>query len=332
MHSSCKTLSILLVFLLSFYSAFAQVTLKSGPTPAGGLDAVALTFYKINFTKAQRTALADVDIEFILAINPDGVATVEKVNGLTDQVLLDSLYNAGSQLPKFQPKIVKGERQSSLYFFQMRFPTYDAVIPQGAMQDVIRFNAAAYEDFDTIQVSGQRYDILIGGVANTFLGNASSYLSPGGGMKLEVMYAGKKGFGGGLMMSFYGNKRKKEFPIPSDRAQNSAPPTLLVGAGVTKELFKKERTEVILQFELNMAVQNITPRDGENDKDYTQFNGFSPGLVGHYLLKLGKPKTNYYYGMPSLYYNYLNFHAAVRPMFLDLKEASGVMLERRDFL
>ena len=146
-------------------------------------------------------------------------------------------------------------------------------------------------------------------------------------MKTEVMMVGKKGFGGGILMSFYGNKLKQAYPIDSERDQNSAPPTLLLGFGLNKTMLKKERREANVQLELNYAVQNVTPRLNESDEDWTQLHGFSPGIVGNYLIQFGKNKSYYYYGRPAVYSHYFNVHGAVRPVFFNLKQASGIMLE-----
>ncbi|PSR54360.1 hypothetical protein AHMF7605_12985 [Adhaeribacter arboris] len=146
-------------------------------------------------------------------------------------------------------------------------------------------------------------------------------------MKMDLMFTGKKGISGGLIMSFYGNKLKQEYHLFTSRDQNSAPPTMLLGVGVNKFIFQQEHREFNLQLAVCYAIQNITPKLNESDQEWTQLEGFSPGLVANYLVKIGKDKVGYYYGSPLLRNNYLNFHGAIRPVFFHLKQASGLMLE-----
>jgi hypothetical protein len=303
-----KTITIFITLIFAAFHGNCQIdSLNFGPEPVGGINKLALVYYKIDFTKEQRKALQDKEIEFIYLIDPAGHATLEEINGVVEKAILDSLQQATSRLPRFYPRRVNGIAES--------------------FQQAASYQETAYEDFAYIHKSGARLDILFGGVANGFLGSPGKYLGPGGGMKIEIMGIGKKGIGGGLLMSFYGNKLRQNYPIDSDRAQNSAPPTMLVGFGLNKALVKKERREFNAQVEFNYAIQNITASLGENDKDWTQLKGFSPGLVGNYLIQVGKNKTAYYYGSPSIFCHYLNIHGAVRPVFFNLKEARGVMLE-----
>ena len=122
------------------------------------------------------------------------------------------------------------------------------------------------------------------------------------------------------------NKLKKDFPIASLRPQNSAPPTLFIGLALSKSVMSGKRNELILQLELNMAFQNITAKLNDTDKEWTQFKGFSPGLVAHYLVQIGKSKFTHY-AEPMLTNHYINFHGAIRPLFYDVKQANGVMVE-----
>ncbi|GAB2526260.1 hypothetical protein [Rufibacter soli] len=267
--------------------------------------------------------MQEKDLEFLYSIAADGTPKLEKIEGITDPTILDSLTRVSGRLPAFKPRKVNGVAESGLYMMTIRFPSPLAV----GLPGVQEYTQTAYEDFDHIHRSGQRYDIIFGLVGNSFLGKAGNHLGLGGGMKMEILYAGKKGVGGGMLMSFYGNGLKQDFPIASDRKQNAAPPTLLMGLAANKMLVKKERREFLVQLELNYVIQNITARENEQDEDWTQFYGFSPGLVAHYALQLGQPKAYYYYGTPSLYHHYLNFHVALRPMFMNHRNASGTMVE-----
>ena len=290
---------------------------------------MALPFYKIKFSKEQRALLKQKEIELVFSIDEQGVAKLEDIQGIADQAIQDSLQQAAAKVPKFHPRTVDGAKESSLYFLKFQLPDYgtENILsrPQGYFSG--NYTEPALEDFEYIHKSGERLDILFGAVGNTFVGKPADYLSPGGGMKMDLMYTGKRGYGGGMIMSFYGNKLKQNYPINSSRDQNSAPPTLLIGAGINKVLQVKEKSELMVQLELSYAVQNITPKLETQDEDWVQLNGFSPGLVLNYLRKIGKDKPVYYYGRPSIFNHYVNFHGAIRPVFFDLKEATGLMAE-----
>ncbi|AKQ46780.1 hypothetical protein TH63_15970 [Rufibacter radiotolerans] len=318
-----KPVFLVLLFLCLSASAYSQTNGVEEAQPAGGVSTLALEYFKIRFTREQKKLLQNRDLEFLYSIAADGTATLEKIDGVTNPTILDSLTLASGRLHKFKPRKVNGVAENGLYGMTIRFPSPMAMGIQGAQE----YTQTAYEGFEYIHRSGQRFDIIFGGVANTFLGKAGDYLGAGGGMKLEMLYAGKKGVGGGMLMSFYGNGLTQDFPIASDRKQNAAPPTLMLGLAANKMLASKERREFLLQLELNYVVQNITPKENEQDENWTQFHGFSPGLVAHYAVQLGKPKAYYYYGTPSLYHHYLNFHVALRPMFMNHRNASGTMAE-----
>ncbi|HEY4650633.1 MAG TPA: hypothetical protein VIG72_04420, partial [Pontibacter sp.] len=293
----------------------------------GGVAQLALTYYKIDFTKEQRQLLQGLGIELIYAIDPQGVPTLEKVNGITDEAILDSLRSATSRLPAFTPRRVAGERESALYFLQLHFPEYSISETVLTTQQVTTYRQIRPEDVAYIHKSGERLDVLFGGAANTFIWKPGEYLATGGGMKVELMYTGKRGIGGGMVMSFYGNKLKQDYPLSVQRELNAAPPTLFIGLGASKILKTSERSEFQVQAELSYAVQNVTPKLDGNDKDWVQLRGISPAVVANYSVKLGKDKISFYYGAPAVYNHYLSLHAGVRPVFFNLKEATGVMVD-----
>ena len=318
------------LFILATFQGFSQTAnVSTGPEPIGGASKVVLPFYKIRFSPEQRAILRQQEIELIFAVDEQGMATLEDVQGVTDKAILDSIHLAATKVPAFNPRVTNGTRESSLFFLKFQLPAY------GTQQSLSRqqlyfpnsFKKAGLDDFEYIHKSGQRLDMLIGIVVNGFIGKPGEYLFPGGGMKLDLLYTGSKNYGGGMIMGFYGNELKQKYPISSGREHNSAPPTLLLGAGINKFLEVKDRHELMAQLELCYAVQNITPKLDYNDEDWVQLQGFSPGLVINYLVKLGKDKAAYAYGTPSIFSNYLNIHGAVRPVVFNLKEATGIMLE-----
>lgn len=325
MKISVSIFTLIMALFFAGSRAFSQQEQpNTGPVPLGGHEKVALHYYKINFTREQQTILQEVEIEFIFSVDEEGVPTLEDIKGIEDEAILDSLHYTSQRLPPFQPRMQNGQSESSFYFLKLQFPKYSYIEYPHALQ---QYRTLRYEDFEYIQKSGDRVDVLIGGLVNSFLGSPADYLAFGGGMKMDLMYIGKKGTGGGLVMNFYGNRLKQEYPVNSPRQQNSAPPTLLMGLALSKILYEKEKEEFNLQLELNYAIQNVTARIGEYDPDWVQLKGFSPGVVGNYLFKIGKDKTSHYYGSPTIYNHYLNVHGAVRPVFFDLKEATGVMIE-----
>ncbi len=298
------------------------------PGPINGINELALQYYKIDFNKEQRAKLEGVELEFIFKVDTVGRAILEKVNGVQDSTILEILRNTTQNSVKFYPRTENGQKEASIYFMKLRFPTYQTIRNQLGYFKVYKTPRYGMDDFEQLNLSGKRVDALFGAVTNGFLGLVSDYLGVGGGMKIEIMLRGrgKKGFGGGLLMSFYSNELKKDFPIASLRPQNSAPPTLFIGLAVSKSVMSEKRRELILQLELNMAVQNITPKLGDMDKDWTQFKGFSPALVAHYLVQFRKSQFTHI-AEPLITNHYVNFHAAIRPLFYGVKEANGVMLE-----
>jgi len=205
---------------------------------------------------------------------------------------------------------------------QLVFPTYSMKGNRFGEIQAQAYNEARYEDFEYINKSPQRLDLYIGGLMNQFAGNPANHLGTGGGMKIDISFTDKRQLLYGLNMSFYGNKLKKEYSINTTRPQFSAPPTLLVGI-----IFGKWFNQFNIQTEFNIAVQNIVEKFGDNDPDWIQLKGWSPGIIINYPIKIGKDSPMYYYGAPSIFANNLNVHLGVRPIFLSIKEATGLMLE-----
>jgi len=313
----------LTVFLHTLALSQQTDNLTDGPEPEGGLSKLALIYYKINFTSAQRKMLEDVPLEFMYSVDANGNATLEDIKGIDDAAILDSLVAKSVRLPKFQPRVKDGIAESSIYFMKLTFPKYRLVNSYTAYPA----NRVTMDDFETIERSHWRQDIFFAGAANAFAGNAAEYLRPGGGFRMEFMYMNEKTVGGGLVISLFGNGSKKDYPIATSRAQNNAPPTMFVGGAVNRILISKERHELNAQLEFSYALQNVVSRDKTNN-DYLQLKGFSPGITINYLMAFGKDRVQYTFGpRPMLIRNAVNFHAAVRPVFFNLHQASGVMFE-----
>lgn len=287
-----RTFTTIIIAVFTVVQGYCQIdSLNFGSEPIDGINKLVLEYYKIDFTKEQREKLQDIEIELIFSIDKIGVPTLEEINGVNEKAILDSLQQITNKISRFYPRTVNGIKESSLYFLKFQFPRYRITEDRIGFQNASRYKETDYEDFEYIYKSGERMDVLIGAVSNSFLGNPSKYLNTGGGMKIDVMFVGKGGIGGGLLMGFYGNRLKQNYPILSGREQNSAPPTLMLGLGLNKALIKKERRELNVQLELNYAIQNVTPKLGDSDDDWTQLNGFSPGIVSNYLIQIGKNKS-----------------------------------------
>jgi hypothetical protein len=201
----------------------------------------------------------------------------------------------------------------------LEYPTYTGPTS-------MEFGPPKLEDLEEIATEG-RMDCLIGAVFNGPAGKMNEYLGLGGGMKVDLLFTGKRGYGGGIFMNAYFNDLEKDYPINTTRTQNGSQPILLIGLAINKVIPINERRELIAQFEAGYAVQNISSRTNNNDPDYIQLQGFSPGLSIHYAIKIGNERLSGYYYNPALVSNYVNFHFGIHPIFFDMQSASGMLWE-----
>ncbi len=323
-RTNMNKIYVAVVLMLAGLHANAQTPdrLNQEASPKGGVEALVLEYYRIDFTKAQRERLRNVQLEFIYQVDAQGTPSLAEVNGVNDRDILDSLRGRTPRLPAFNPRIVDGTPQPSLYAVQLVFPTYRLTQSRLGQLQAHSYQRARLEDFEYIHKSAQRFDVLLGGVANQFVGNPARHLVLGGGMKVDVAYAANNRLVYGLNMSIYGNRLKREYPLAINREQLPAPVTLLVGA-----IFGKWFNRFSAQLELSLAYQNVTENQGAGDTEWVQLNGWSPGLVVNYPLQLGRDRPHYSYGSPTILAHYVNLHLGVRPVFLSLREATGGMVE-----
>lgn len=300
----------------------SQDSLNQPASPKGGVNQLAIHYYGIEFTKLQREQLKDKEIEFIFKIDAFGKPTLEEVNGIADPDIIDSLNNRTDYVEHFNPQIRNGIAEESIYFMQLIFPSFSMTEFHSGMLHRIEYKEAKLDDFEYIEGRGLRLDILIGGLLNQFAGSPAEHLATGGGLKMEFNLIDKRDLIYGLNMSMYGNRLKKKYPVNTPRIQLRAPPTLLIGL-----IFGKEFKKFSVQGELNIAVQNLTARIDQNDQDWVQLKGWSPGLIVNYPIPIVQNKPVYYYGSPTLISHSLNVHFGLRYLSLDLKEASGIMAE-----
>jgi hypothetical protein len=309
----------MLCFCVMTPTLYGQIdSLNSVPGPKDGVTKLALQFLKINFTPAQRELLEGVTLEFIFYVDSTGKATLEDVNGFSDKAIFDSLYHTTEQLPAFYPMKVNGREEASIYSMTLEYPAYTGPTSR-------EYGPPKLEDFEEI-VTGGRMDCLIGAVFNFPAGNMNEYLGLGGGMKVDALFTGKRGYGGGIFMNAYFNDLEKDYPINTTGTQNGSQPILLIGLALSKVIPLNERRDFIVQLEAGLALQNISSRTN-NDQEYTQLEGFSPGASLHYAMKVGNDRLSSYYYQPALVAHYVNFHFGIHPIFFDMESASGILWE-----
>jgi hypothetical protein len=316
------TFPIVLLFLC-FTSLNAQHkdSLNQDASPKYGINHLAIKYLGIDFTKDQRNELKDKEIEFIFSLDEYGNPTLAEVNGVTNPHIIDSLISKTKDVERFNPRIRNGTAEPSIYFMHLTFPSYKFSNQVYGILQGSAYNEAKLEDFEYINETGQRLDMIIGGFANQFLGKPSRHLTIGGGMKMDINFTAKNKLFYGMNMSFAQNGLKEDYPINSLRKQ-TAPVSGFVGLS-----FGKWFSNYTVQFDLDVTVHNIIKRNGENDPDWFQLNGWSPGIVVFYPVWQGKVKPMYSYGSPTLVNQNLNLNLGLRYVSYSLKEASGIMVE-----
>lgn len=257
---------------------------------------LALVYLKINFTKEQRQALSGLELEYIFRVDSTGHGVLEDVNGLHDLVLLDSMKKAGP-LPNILLPPERRKEQYSLYFLKLQYPVYS----QRSLiwgSPGFRYRRLTLNDFAHLQLSGQRMDLNVGAVTSGFAGKPARHLGWGGGVYLGVSYTGAKGLGGGVQIGFYTNRLKAPFPIASPREQEKSPLTLLSFFSLHQRFARQESRYWLAHLDFGAGVQNIITRENNNDKDYVQFSGFTPGLMLSHHRQLGPLRPSHQYFGP----------------------------------
>ncbi len=319
-----KNITFLIFIICTAINLNAQTldTINQDAAPKYGLNKLAIKYFGIEFSKEQRNRIKDIEIELIFEIDNVGTPILSEVNGISDQDIIDSLKHKTTHLENFHPMIRDGVPMFSIYFMQLTFPSYQLTNRRLGILQGQSYNEANLEDFEYIHKSGQSIDVAFSGLVNQFIGSPASHLRFGGGFSTLVSYTAKNYIIYGLNMKILGNKLKNEYPINSLREQFSVPPTLLVGL-----TFGKKLKEIEIQGELDIAVHNITPKLNESDNDWVQLNGWSPGVIIKYPIRLGKETPIYYYGAPSLLSHNLDLHLGLRYLSYPLPQASGFMFE-----
>jgi hypothetical protein len=295
--------------------------------PEGGSQKLLLHFYKTDFTPEQRMSLSGVVLELIFEVESDGTAILEKVNGTTDISIIDRIFATASTLPRFEPARRGGIAEPSIYITQIAFAPYPDADPYYHSGTDLRYRQpASRNDFEMLE-TGTRMDILFGILINQFDGVANEYMKTGGGMKVDIMFTGKRKTGAGLTMGLYINGSKKDFPVYTVYQQDQERSTILIGPAIGRIMREWPGQELYVQLEACYALLGVVSSENTYDNDYLNFNGFSPGFVVNYIVNVGRERFITHYGTPSLSRNSVSFHAAIRPLFYERREASGVMVE-----
>jgi len=318
-----RSAAIAILLTLAYATLSGQVvdSLNQETSPHGGINQLAIKYYGIDFSKEQRALLENVEVEFVYSVDERGSAILEEVNGISDAAIIDSLQRRTDDIENFNPRIVNGKAEPSIYFMKLSFPSYKLTQSTYGLLQGSAYNEAELEDFEYIKESGGRFDVVIGGMANQFIGSPATHLSLGGGMKSDINFTTKNRIIFGLTTSFAGNGLKMDFPISSTREQSS-PVTGFIGIAVGKWF-----DQFSITGDLSLAYLNLTEKLGDNDPDWVQLRGWSPGLTFNYPIRLGKENPMYYYGAPTLFSHNVNLSVGLRYLMFDLKEASGLMLE-----
>lgn len=310
---------IILCYYLTSATVYGQIdSLNSMPGPKEGVNNLAQQFLKINFTPGQRVLLDDVRVELIFYVDSLGKATLQEVNGIYDRAIFDSLYQKAEELPAFYPMQVNGRKEASIYSMILDYPTYTG---PGSLED----GPPLPEDLDEI-VTGGRTDCLIGALFSGPVGNMNEHIGLGGGMKVDLLFTGRRGYGGGVFInaSFY--DLEKDYPMNNNRPQNGSQPILLLGLALDRIIELNSGREIIFQLELGYAIQNMSPST-DTDPEALQLFGFSPGISVHYAMKAGHDRITNNRAEPSIVNHRVNFHVGFNPVFFDLKSASGMLWE-----
>jgi hypothetical protein len=295
--------------------------------PLGGVQRLALSYYKINFTKEQRKELEGIEIEFLYNVTGDGQATLEKINGINDPFILDSLQHASISLPQFYPLMVNDSPQSFAYFMKIQFPKFTWSEFFSFNNRLSEFTHAKYNDFEYIQTPGLGFEALFSAGTNIYMGAVHNYLTQGLATKFDLTITTNRKFGGSMVIGIYESKIRKEFPIISDRDQDKKAYGASIGIGLNTKIYEKKRSRLLMQLELQVITQSLSQPLNDKDKNFILLTGFSPGISAHYSWRFGKPATSNYYFKPVLFSNMINIYVAIRPVFFKLKEATGIMAE-----
>lgn len=280
-------------------------------------------YVAIDFTEGQRDIIGDRSIEVILLLQASGRAEFFDANNAAEPWLLDSLRAATARLPLFAPSdsIPFDGFDEYIYTLRFSYPTYRQVANPFYPGPGI-YRTRRLEDFEYYEPSRERLDVLIGAVANQFIGAPARHLAFGGGMAMNVTYGDEQGRAYGLFMNVYGNKLRTPYDITTTRELNAAPPTLAVGLQ-----YGRYREQWSVMGELGFVQQNVSVPLNDDDNDWDHFQGASLGVLLGRDFPLGPGRADNMYGSPVLTRGNLSARLGLRYHFYGHREARGLMAE-----
>ncbi|MFT4667447.1 MAG: hypothetical protein ACI8YQ_001907 [Polaribacter sp.] len=308
----------LVLLLFTFNSSFAQLIDQDASAPKS-VNALALEFYRIDFTKGQRAELEGKELELIFTLSESGRAVLEEVNGLKNQIILDSLKQCTNRLPEFNPKIKNGVAKESLYFLQLIYPTYEMTSTGTGYVPSIEYKKLQSSDFKFIEEKKSGFEYYLGVIINHHLDNPADYIGVGIGVKSDFIWSIRNEIQLGLDFGFYSSKLKQNYPISSIEEQEDWQQSVYGGLLIGKK-FRK----ISAQLEFNFAYQDVTERDVDN---VVSFNGWNAGLLFYYPINLNYEIFELNKTKKYIHRLNLNLHLGIRLIQLSEKETQGTIIE-----
>lgn len=217
--------------------------------------------------------------------------------------------------------VVKNHIVGSLYTPNMEFFPEDFPDLAFMVNIETRPKSSFLSDSIVSGTSNKRFDTVLGGLVNQFLGNPRKYQSLGMGFRMDVNYSGENKIFYGLNLALLFNDLKEDIPLGLQGNQTSTF-LLLIGPSIGKRYSKYN-----IQLDFNYALFTIGEEIENGESNIVQLNGWSPGIVFNYPLRLGKAIPHQFYEKTFPMQNYLNLCFGVRYLKYSLNEVSGPMVQ-----
>lgn len=297
-------------------------TLNRPVTPSKGVTGIVVKYYEIEFSKEQRESLKDIELELIFSVDPQGVPTLAEVNGTTDAAIVDSLQRKTAEIPPFLPQLEQGQPVSALYFVKFQFPRYGNQVRYERLYLSSAYLLAKREDFEYLNKTfpAAFFQFRASGIQP--LGKLSSYVTPGGGLALDVFLVAPNRLVGGVSMEPYLSKRTRSFPIQSPNIQSKNPSSIFISLNAGKQFPWGDLRADVGVYTLNITESN----GGSQDTGFVSIDGWSFGMLYDYTIQLGIDVPARTSIGPSVNSYYLDFQVGIRQVFATPAFASGPIL------
>lgn len=324
-----KTLAVLLLSFSSFVASFAQQpdSLNMKTQPKGGMGALQIVYYRIDFTREETDYLRTHEAELIFSVSDKGVAKLEKVNDIEMQSVVDSMMRVNDRLPEFYPERVNGRAETGVYFLKLAWPNYQRQISSVNVPFpyLTYYNTYSRKlnEFSEIKYRGPRYDMFVGVITPRFDGNISQSIERGWGTRFDFIFYNSKGWGGGFGSTFVLGKQAIMDPSRPIRTQSGTHIVTFFSGIFGKLLPETKAGQLAIQVEPAFGMTDIV------GTDQTRFlgMGFSPGATLAYMLPLGPGRMSRQYFLPTAYRQYLNFHVTARQLVFNATGSRGTVYE-----